>query len=54
MDANHNISEANPAFLRLMEQTRDSCIGKPLEALYADADLPPDTGKLWKTEATAH
>lgn len=54
VDANHNISEANPAFLRLMEQTRDSCIGKPLEALYEDADLPPDTGKLWKTVATAH
>lgn len=54
VDANHNISDANPAFLRLMEQTRDSCIGKPLEALYENADLPPDTGTLWKTVATEH
>lgn len=54
VDANHNISDANPAFLRLMEKTRDNCIGRSLESLYEDADIPPDMRKLWQTVATQH
>lgn len=52
VDVNHNISDVNPAFLRLMEKTRESCVGKPLESLYEDADLPSDMAKLWQIVAT--
>lgn len=52
VDANHNISDVNPAFLRLMEKTRESCVGTPLESLYEDADLPSDMTKLWQIVAT--
>jgi PAS domain S-box-containing protein len=31
VDANHNISDVNPAFLRLLELSREECIGKTLE-----------------------
>ena len=51
VDANHNISDVNPAFLRLMEIQREDCVGKPLEQLYEDADMPPDMSKLWQTVA---
>lgn len=49
VDANHNISDVNPAFLRLMEQTRERCLGRSLEMLYEDADIPPDMSRLWHT-----
>lgn len=52
VDANHNISDVNPAFLRLMEKSREECVGQALEALYDEADLPSDMGKLWQTVAT--
>lgn len=52
VDAHHNISDVNPAFLRLMEKSREDCIGKALEALYEEADIPPDMSKLWQTVAT--
>lgn len=52
VDANHNISDVNPAFLRLMEIGKEHCIGRSLEQLYEDADLPPDMSKLWQTVAT--
>lgn len=52
VDANHNISDVNPAFLRLMEMSNAQCIGAPLEQLYENADLPPDMSQLWKTVAT--
>jgi PAS domain S-box-containing protein/diguanylate cyclase (GGDEF)-like protein len=52
VDANHNISDVNPAFLRLMEKTRESCVGRSLESLYEDADIPPDMSKLWQVVAT--
>ena len=52
VDATHNISDVNPAFLRLLEMRREDCVGKPLEALYAHADAPPDMSKLWQTVAT--
>lgn len=51
VDANYNISDVNPAFLRLMEKSRDACIGRSLEELYADADIPPDMPKLWREVA---
>lgn len=51
VDAHHNISDVNPAFLRLMELDKPQCIGKSLEQLYENADLPPDMNKLWKTVA---
>ena len=51
VDANYNISDVNPAFLRLMEKSRDACIGRPLEELYTDADIPPDMPKLWREVA---
>lgn len=51
VDANHNISDVNPAFLRLMEQTREHCLGRSLEMLYEDADTPPDMSRLWHTVA---
>lgn len=47
VDAYHNISDVNPAFLRLMDQTREQCMGRSLESLYEDADLPLDMPKLW-------
>lgn len=53
VDANYNISDVNPAFLRLMEKQREACIGRPLEELYADADIPPDMPKMWR-EVAAH
>lgn len=52
VDANHNISDVNPAFLRLMELDKSQCVGKSLEQLYENADLPLDMGKLWKAVAT--
>lgn len=52
VDANHNISDVNPAFLRLMEKTRESCVGRSLESLYEDTDIPPDMSKLWQVVAT--
>lgn len=52
VDANHNISDVNPAFLRLMEKSREECVGQALEALYEEADPPSDMGKLWQTVAT--
>lgn len=52
VDANHNISDANPAFLQLTEKSREECMGKSLESLYEDADIPPDMSKLWQTVAT--
>ena len=52
VDANHNISDANPAFLTLMEVGREDIIGRPLDVLYADAESPPDMIKLWSTVAT--
>ena len=51
VDLNHNISDVNPAFLRLMEIQREECVGIPLEQLYEDADMPPDMNKLWQTVA---
>lgn len=52
VDANHNISDVNPAFLRLMERNKEECVGKSLEQLYENADLPPNISKLWQTVAT--
>jgi diguanylate cyclase len=52
VDANHNISDVNPAFLRLMEMHKEQCVGRSLEQLYEDADTPPDLSKLWQTVAT--
>ena len=52
VDANHNISDVNPAFLRLMEKNKEQCVGKSLEQLYENADLPPNMSKLWQTVAT--
>ena len=52
VDANHNISDVNPAFSRLMEKSREECLGQALEALYDEADLPSDMGKLWQAVAT--
>lgn len=56
VDANHNISDVNPAFLRLMDKSREQCLGKSLEWLYedADADTLPDMHQLWRTVATQH
>jgi PAS domain S-box-containing protein/diguanylate cyclase (GGDEF)-like protein len=51
VDANHNVSDVNPAFLRLMEKTREACIGRSLEELYEDADIPPEMSKLWRDVA---
>ncbi|HEY4664398.1 MAG TPA: PAS domain S-box protein [Comamonas sp.] len=52
VDATHNISDVNPAFLQLLEIRREDCIGKPLEYLYTKAKEPPDMSKLWQTVAT--
>ena len=51
VDANHNISDVNPAFLRLMELPRERSVGRSLESLYEDADIPPDMTKLWQSVA---
>lgn len=51
VDAHHNISDVNPAFLRLMEKEREDCAGQSLESLYEHADIPPDMSKLWQTVA---
>lgn len=51
VDANHNISDVNPAFVRLMEMNKEQCVGRPLEQLYEHADMPPDMSKLWQTVA---
>lgn len=51
VDAHHNISEVNPAFLRLLEKKREDCVGRALEDLYENADVPPDMSTLWKTVA---
>ena len=52
VDANHNISDVNPAFMRLMEMDKELCIGKSLEQLYENADIPPNMSNLWQTVAT--
>ena len=54
VDANYNISDVNPAFLRLVEKTRTQCIGRPLESLYDDVEIAPDMSKLWQTVVTKH
>lgn len=54
VDANHNLSDANPAFLRMMETTRESCLGQPLESLYEQAETPPDMTALWQEVAAQH
>ena len=54
VDANHNISDANPAFLHMMETTREHCVGQSLESLYDDAEQSADMSKLWQTVATQH
>lgn len=52
VDANHNISDVNPAFMRLMEMAKEQCVGRSLEQIYENADVPPDMSKLWQTVAT--
>lgn len=52
VDANHNISDVNPAFLRLMELDKAHCVDRSLAELYEDVDLPSDMSKLWQTVAT--
>ena len=54
VDANHNISDVNPAFERMMEKSREQCIGVGLESFYEDADGSEDMSKLWQTVATQH
>lgn len=51
VDANHNISDVNPAFLQLFEMSKTQCVGKSLESLYEHVDAPPDMSKLWNTVA---
>ncbi|MGN1057583.1 MAG: PAS domain S-box protein [Comamonas sp.] len=53
VDANHNISDANPAFLRLMELERETCIGRSLDSLYEDVEMATDLSQLWPTVMAA-